>query len=269
MLRPCGVITLLTDFGLKDPFVGIMKGVIYNINPQAKIVDLSHEVESFNIREAAFKLLASYKYFPKGTIHVVVVDPGVGGKRKAIVIETKNYFFVGPDNGVLIPAAKDDGIVRIIELTNQKFFLKPLSYTFHGRDIFAPCAAYISVGVDPLQLGKIIDVDKIVDLDLRIIRDFRNYIEAEVIHIDNFGNIMLNVNGFVFKEKVNYGKRINLTFHDKTMEVKFVRTFSDVKPGKPCLYINSFGLLELGINRGNAKRTFNLKMGDKICLKLS
>ncbi len=268
MLKPCGVITLLTDFGLNDPFVGIMKGVIYNINPQAKIVDLTHNIESYSIRQAALILLASYKYFSKGTIHVVVVDPGVGGKRKAIAIETTNYYFIGPDNGVLLPAAKDDGIVKIINLSNKTFFLNPVSYTFHGRDIFAPCAAYLSLGINIDTFGERLNIGDVEDLSLNIIDKYSDHIVAEVIHIDKFGNLVLNVRGEVLLNRVKFGDLVQLNVHGKEVSVKFVRTFSEVSKHSPCLYIDSFGLLELGVNMGNAREFFKLNIGDKICLRI-
>ena len=137
------MITLTSDFGLKDPYVAEMKGVILTINPNATIIDITHDVEKFNIRMGAFMLASAAPYFPKGTVHLAVVDPGVGTERRAILVQTKQGFFVGPDNGVLMLAAKNQGIEHTYELTNPKFMLPKVSSTFHGRDIFAPAAAYI------------------------------------------------------------------------------------------------------------------------------
>ena len=141
------MITLTSDFGLKDPYVAEMKGAILTINPKATTIDVTHDVEKFNIREGAFMLASAAPYFPKGTVHLVVVDPGVGTERRAILIETKLGFFVGPDNGVLVLAAKNQGIKHIYQLTNPKFTLPNISGTFHGRDIFAPAAAHLDRGV--------------------------------------------------------------------------------------------------------------------------
>ena len=147
------MITLTSDFGLKDPYVAEMKGVILTINPNATIVDITHGVEKFNIRMGAFMLASAAPYFPKGTVHLAVVDPGVGTERRAILVQTKQGFFVGPDNGVLMLAAQNQGIEHTYELTNPKFMLPQVSSTFHGRDIFAPAAAYLDISVKPSEFG--------------------------------------------------------------------------------------------------------------------
>ena len=147
------MITLTSDFGLKDPYVAEMKGVILTINPNATIIDITHDVEKFDIRMGAFMLASAAPYFPKGTVHLAVVDPGVGTERRAILVQTKQGFFVGPDNGVLMLAAKNQGIEHIYELSNPKFMLPKVSATFHGRDIFAPAAAYLDIGVKPAEFG--------------------------------------------------------------------------------------------------------------------
>src|SRR5262245_4734331 len=141
------VITLTTDFGTRDWFAGTMKGVILGINPRATIVDLTHGIPAGDVRTGAFALAAGYRFFPKGTVHVAVVDPGVGGKRGALAVQTANYFFVGPDNGVLSFALRDEKIKAIYRLENRELFMKAVSHTFHGRDVFAPVAAYLSRGI--------------------------------------------------------------------------------------------------------------------------
>ncbi len=152
------LITLTSDFGLKDPYIAEMKGAILSINPKATIIDITHDIEKFNIRMAAFILASASPYFPEGTIHLAVVDPEVGTKRRAILIQTTKGFFVGPDNGVLILAAQSQGIEHLYELANPKFMLPKISSTFHGRDIFAPAAAYLEKGVKPADFGlEIID----------------------------------------------------------------------------------------------------------------
>ncbi|MFX1449844.1 MAG: S-adenosyl-l-methionine hydroxide adenosyltransferase family protein, partial [Promethearchaeota archaeon] len=157
------IITLLTDFGLEDPYVATMKGVILSICPTADIVDISHQIRKFNIREAAFKLAFIAQYFTPSTIHMVVIDPGVGSSRKSLVITTDNYIFIGPDNGVLYPAAEKDGIKNIIEIKNKDLFLKPVSNTFHGRDIFAPVAAHVANQFPLEKIGP--PIKKIIKLD--------------------------------------------------------------------------------------------------------
>src|SRR5215468_7695472 len=147
------ILTLTTDFGTRDWFVGAMKGVILKVNPRAVLVDLAHEIEPGDIRRGAFALAASYRFFPRGTIHVVVVDPGVGSARRAVAVQTSDYLFVGPDNGVLSAALRREKILAAHWLQNKKYFLKPVSHTFHGRDVFAPVAAQLSRGVPIDRFG--------------------------------------------------------------------------------------------------------------------
>src|SRR5215469_2500753 len=147
------IISLTTDFGMRDWFVGTMKGVIFTINPRANIVDITHEIPPGDIRTGAFALMASWRYFPKGTVHVAVVDPGVGSRRQAIAVQTQNGVFIGPDNGVLSWALKGEKIKTIRLLENSKYFLDSISRTFHGRDIFAPVAAHVSRGLPVQRLG--------------------------------------------------------------------------------------------------------------------
>lgn len=261
------IIALLTDFGLRDPYVALMKAVIYRINPSARVIDLAHELPSFSIDIAAYMLLVSYRYFPRNTIFVVVVDPGVGSSRRAIIVKSRNYIFVGPDNGVLYPAIIDDGVVEIINITNEKFFLKPVSNTFHGRDIFAPVAAYISLGVDYRVLGEKLSLDEIVEYELKL-QSFKPSICGEVIYIDKFGNVVLNISypDFNLSEHFSYAEiRVN----NKRFNVKVGRSFSDVEEGDLVLYVNSFGLLEIGVNTGNAAKVLGVRLGDDVCLKLS
>src|SRR3989442_15159550 len=180
------LITLATDFGFSDWFVGTMKGVILGIAPRAAIVDITHEIPAGDIRAGAFALRASYRFFPKGTVHVVVVDPGVGSERKAIVVETDNYFFIGPDNGVLSWALAKERIKTIRALENEHYFLHPISGTFHGRDIFAPVAAHLASGVPTRKLGPV--SKDFMRLPWPEPKRARNRIEAKIVCIDRFGN---------------------------------------------------------------------------------
>ena len=158
------IITLTTDFGNDDPFDGVIKGVILNICPQANIVDLTHNISPQDIYQANFLLDSCYQYFPKKTIHVCVVDPGVGTKRRPILIQTKGYFFIGPDNGVFTSIIKKEKNIKIIELTEKKYWLKNVSQTFHGRDIFSPVAAHLASGVNVKNFGKLINKENLVKL---------------------------------------------------------------------------------------------------------
>ena len=185
------VITLTTDFGTSDWFVGTMKGVIAGIAPKATIIDLTHDLPPGDIRGGAFALAASYRFFPKGTVHVAVVDPGVGSRRKAIAVQTAKGFFVGPDNGVLSWALVKEKAKAVHALENEAYFLKPVSQTFHGRDVFAPVAAHLSRGVPIKKLGPALK--DFVRLDWPEPRRQRGGIEGEVVYIDRFGNAITNL----------------------------------------------------------------------------
>ena len=264
------IIALMTDFGYKDPYVSLMKSIIYKINPKVKIIDLTHDIPSFDIHYASYILLVSYKYFPRGTIFVVVVDPGVGGSRRVLIIKTRNYLFVGPDNGVLYPAADDDGIVDIINVVNDKFFIKPTSNTFHGRDIFAPVAAYLSLGIDYKIFGNSVTIEDITKYEINIheFNESDRTICGRVIHIDKFGNIVLNIRYRQYNlYKLFTEARISI--NDRNFKVKVGKSFSSVGRGELVLYINSFNLMELGINMSNAAKTLGVKVGDSVCIELS
>ena len=260
-------IGLLTDFGLKDPYVAIMKAVILNINPNVEIIDVTHDVEKFNIAEASFILASSLKYFPKGTVFVVVVDPGVGSSRKALIIQTENFTLIGPDNGVLVPAAIKDGVKEVYEISNEEFFLKPVSSTFHGRDVFAPAAAYITLGTPPRVLGKKIDFNAIIKPSWSTFKLNKNKVEGYFVYFDGFGNASTNIPA----EKVlwlEYGMRVRISIHGKaSLTARFLRTYSEVREGETLLIVNSFGFLELAVNKGSARRKYNLKHGDKVTIE--
>ena len=187
------IITLITDFGSSDPFFGIMKGVILTICPSARIEDITHDIAPQNIYQANFVIQSSYHYFPKGTIHVCVVDPGVGSCRKPILIQTENYLFAGPDNGIFTGIIEKENIINVIELTEKKYWLKNVSQTFHGRDIFSPVAAHLAKGENSLNLGKKINTENLTRLNIsRPIKKKDGY-TGTVQFIDHFGNIITNI----------------------------------------------------------------------------
>jgi hypothetical protein len=194
---PSSIITLTTDFGLKDPYVAEMKAVILDINPEATVVDITHEIEKFNIRMGAYILASAFQYFPKGTIHLAVVDPGVGTQRQPILIQTKHSYFVGPDNGVLALAANSQGIEHSYEITNRKLVLPKISCTFHGRDVFAPAAAHLTKGIQPEKFGPEIH-ETVMPKFAKIVRR-KDMLIGEVMHVDGFGNIITNFG----KKKLN------------------------------------------------------------------
>ncbi|MBI5026480.1 MAG: SAM-dependent chlorinase/fluorinase, partial [Nitrospirae bacterium] len=186
-------ITLTTDFGLKDPFAGIMKGVILKINPEVRVIDITHNVSPQNIFEASQILAMSYKYFPPTTIHMIIVDPGVGAKRRPILVVTDDYYFIGPDNGVFTPVFDiPTHILKVIHITAEHYFLPHMSSTFHGRDIFAPVAAWLSKGIESSKFGE--EITDYATLQIpKLQKVTKTAIEGEIVYIDNFGNAITNI----------------------------------------------------------------------------
>lgn len=252
------MITLTTDFGLKDPYVAEMKGVILTINPKASIVDISHGVDKFDIRMGAFMLASAVRFFPTGTTHLAVVDPGVGTKRHAILIQTKQGFFVGPDNGVLILAAQNQRIEYIFELTNPKFMLSTVSSTFQGRDVFAPAAAYIDSGVKPSEFGS--EKSDAVTPDFTVVKQEDGVFVGEVLHVDSFGNIITNIS----LNKIAQVKTVRAQLQHITLNLPFVKTYAQAKSNEPIALIGSHGFLEIALNQDSAARKLHAQLGDKI-----
>jgi S-adenosyl-L-methionine hydrolase (adenosine-forming) len=254
------MITLTSDFGLKDPYVAELKGAILNINPKATLIDISHEVEKFDAHIAAFILASAAPYFPQGTIHLAVVDPGVGTKRRALLIKTRLAFFVGPDNGVLILAAQKQGIERIYQLSNQQFMLPKVSSTFHGRDIFAPVAAHLDLGVSPSEFGP--EIKDPVSPQFAVVKQIGESLIGEVLHIDGFGNIITNINEAEISSFSN--KKIGVELQEAALSLVLAKTYAEAKPKQPIALIGSHGFLEIALNQGNAAEKFHIKVGSKI-----
>ena len=256
-------IALLTDFGLKDNFVGVMKAVLLAINPALNLIDITHEVESCNIMEAAFLLKSSFHFFPKGTVFLVVVDPGVGSERNAIAIKTRNFYFVGPDNGALSLAARSDSISKVVSITCKKFFLKKVSSTFHGRDIFAPCASYISKGVPLNKLGN--DLNKIVDIKLPQPVIENNRLRGEVIFIDKFGNLVTNITKDIF---LKFVRKRKFSLHIKSRKINLIhRCYEEAKEGVLFLCEGSFGFLELSLKNKSASHFIKARVKDRLYIE--
>ncbi len=252
------LITMITDFGLEDPYVGVMKGVILSINPSARIVDITHSITPGDILGASCVLKESLSYFPTGSVHMVVVDPGVGSLRRPIAVITENYVFVGPDNGVLWPAIKMDG-ARIIHLNEKRYFLKNISRTFHGRDIFAPVCAYISKGTSPDKMGTEIKDPVMPHIPVPSVEGDK--LIGHIIRVDRFGNIITNIRQ---EELMGFlkGKSPVIMVGDLIIE-GLKNTYSDVPEGQELALIGSSGFLELSINSGNALDRAGIKK-DKI-----
>jgi len=260
------IISLLSDFGLKDSYVAQMKAVILSICPKATIVDISHQVERHNLRMGAFILASAAPYFPDGTVHVAVIDPGVGGKRRPILIEAKRSFYVGPDNGLLLLAAKSDEIKKVYHIVERRFMAEQISATFHGRDIFAPVAAHIANGVEPRRIGRVI-TDFVVP-DYSEVKIERGAVDCEVVHIDGFGNVVTNLHSKDLGETaIRYGRLFKLKYKGKSIGLKLCRTYSDARVGALLGLIGSHGFLEIAVNQGSAARRLEVTQGSK--LKLS
>jgi S-adenosylmethionine hydrolase len=256
------MITLTTDFGLKDPYAAEMKGVILTINPKAAIVDITHGVDKFNIRMGAFMLASAAPYFPKGTVHLAVVDPGVGTERRAIVVQTKNAFFVGPDNGVLMLAAQAQGIEHIYELTNPRFMLSQVSNTFHGRDIFAPAAAYLDRGTAPQEFGA--EITQPITPKFASVERKNGVLIGEVLHVDGFGNTITNIPG-----GLEHASAVKVSLHHVSLELPLTKTYAQAKPKEPAALIGSHGFLELALNQGSFAEKFRVNAGDRVEVALA
>jgi len=242
-------ITLLTDFGQQDPYVAIMKGVIHRIAGEVTIVDIIHSLPPGDISKAAFVLKESFPYFPEGTVHVCVVDPGVGTKRKPVVVVTKHYFFVGPDNGLIWPSVEKENDYKVYLLDNPKFFLPKVSNTFHGRDIFAPVAAYLANGISPEEIGSI-SQDGLQRLLLPEPIISGNVITGRILYIDRFGNLITNIPSHLLELHMK-GKSIQVEICGQAIQ-GIKRTFQEVGLGEFLAYVGSFGYLEIGVNMGSA-----------------
>jgi S-adenosylmethionine hydrolase len=254
------IISLLTDFGTKDHYVASMKGTILNINPRCTLVDITHHVSPHDITEGAFILANAYSSFPKGTIHLSVVDPGVGSPRTPILLVTTNYFFVGPDNGLFTFALKREKVKKAIVLNNPKYFLSRISTTFHGRDLFAPVAAYLSLGVKPEAFGSILDSWVEIEFEKPKIRGGK--LIGKILHIDAFGNLISNIDG----------QSIFSHVRDDSLVVRIgKRTIQGLKKGywegkknEPIALIGSGGFLEISVREGSAQKILKVKRGDRI-----
>ena len=275
------MVALLTDFGVVDNFVGVIKGVILRISSQVNLVDITHNVSPQDIFQGAFLLKSSFKYFPRGTIFLVIVDPGVGSSRKAIVVRTKNYFFVGPNNGVLSPAVSEDGIEEIASIENKKYFLEPLSNTFAGRDIFAPVTGYLCQGVKLNALGPSLETIEELNFPKPVINslkgekegfsksevDFcdkvdKNTLQGRVIYIDRFGNLITNISKEIFNHFVK-NKKFKITIKNKEV-TSIAHFYQSVERGKMLVIFNSFNLLEIAVGCGRASECLKVKRDEEV-----
>lgn len=264
------LITLTSDFGVQSQGVGIMEAVALEINPEAHVIHLMHGLPDFNLFYAA-RTMETTNYLPVGC-HVCVVDPGVGTKRKPIIIETgRGDFLIGPDNGVLIPATRFlDGIKKVVEITNEKYMRQPVSSIFHGRDIFTPAAAYLSKGIKIEEFGKELDPKDIVKAPYEevIIKD--NELHAKIISINKFGSLHLNIMYAAWDEfNIKINDSINLSFSNNSIDLPFVVTFGDVEKGEPLIMKDEYGRIEVGLNQESFSKKYGVKIEDQIIINKS
>jgi S-adenosyl-L-methionine hydrolase (adenosine-forming) len=259
------IISLTTDFG--DLYPASMKAVILGINPGVRIVDVTHSIRQAGVREGAFALYSLTPYFPAKTVHIGVVDPGVGTSRRSLAIKAgksgQEQFFVGPDNGLLIPAACRLGELEVYEITNKDMMLKSgVSATFHGRDIFAPVGAYLSKGVSIEEVGP--QVSDFVGLDFGNFGIEGPFLIGEVVFADSFGNVITNIPEDVILKFSTFGSHVEINGR----RVSFVQTYGFVGKDEPLVLIGSHGFMEIAVNKGNAALQFGLKNGDQVAIKI-
>jgi S-adenosylmethionine hydrolase len=265
MPSPASIITLLTDFGDQDYFVGSMKGIILTINPQATIVDLSHHIAPHAIEEAAYVLKSSYTSFPDGTVHVVVVDPGVGSVRRPLLVKTDRYFFLAPDNGLLSYILDEENQIEVREITNRQFRLESAGTTFDGRDLFAPAAAWLTKDQPVSAFGQ-------------VVRDVRTFpipkprwesgtLVGEIVYVDRFGNLVSNITGAQLKELQAATKRPKplIRVADHLIE-GLVDSYSEGSPEKPCALVNSNGYVELFLKQAAAAQLLKIRRGEHLTI---
>jgi S-adenosylmethionine hydrolase len=256
------LITLTTDFGTSDHFVGAMKGVILSIAPRVSIVDITHGVAPFDVNEAAFTIAQAWRWFPKGTIHVVVVDPGVGTARRPILVEAGGHRFIGPDNGVF--SMIYDGPHKIRAIENPELMLKDVSRTFHGRDVFAPAAAHLARGVSPARLGKLIR-DAMRIKGIAPVKTGESRWTGMVLKVDRFGNLITN---FLFEGFPDVRTQPFELLAGSQIVRRLAQTYSESGEGEVTAIVGSSGFLEISVNQGSAAERLGCKSGAEVELRI-
>jgi S-adenosylmethionine hydrolase len=261
MPRP--VIALLTDFGTRDHYTGTMKAVVLGLCPDANLVDITHDIPPHDVLTAALELAASYKYFPQGTIFLVVVDPGVGSTRRGIAAETSDYRLVDPDNGVLTGVLREVPAKRIVELTERRYARPTISKTFEGRDRFAPAAAWIGKGIDLSALGR--PAGDIHQLNIPVPRTTDDALIGEVLRIDRFGNLVTNIEHKVF---LKFSQSANIEISADAHQIpRVVATYTEARPGEVCALFGSTDHLEIAVNGGSASERLGLSRGASVTVR--
>ena len=262
-------ISFLTDFGLEDDFVGTCHGVMKRIAPDVEIIDVTHGIEPQSILQGALVLANPIPFLPEG-VHLAVVDPGVGSDRRAVAFRGGGRLFVGPDNGLLIPAAeKAGGIEAAHEITNREYALEPVSATFHGRDVFAPAAAHLAGGLDLAELGPAVEAESLVRLEIPQPEITQRSMRAKCLYIDRFGNMQLNLNGDHLEQcGVEPGHQVEVEYSGDRYYAVAARTFADARAGEIILYEDAYENVSLAISGGNAAQTFHVSAGAELRIRL-
>ena len=265
------IITMLTDFGTADEYVGVMKGVMLSICPSVSVVDISHHIEPQDTTQAAYMIPAYFHFFPAGTVHIIVVDPGVGSQRAILAVQFREHFFIAPDNGVLSLLLSDQKSDTIIRVSNSDFFLEPVSTTFHGRDIFAALAGHVSCGTKLEELGVGISLQDMVllsDLTCRVSKS--GELVGKIVSIDHFGNLITNIDSIqlsAFCESEAF-KQPQIRIGSLTI-CGLATSYQNAAPGAPLALIGSRGYMEIALNCGNAQKQLKARTGDPVRVSLS
>ncbi|MGH7786504.1 MAG: SAM hydrolase/SAM-dependent halogenase family protein [Candidatus Binatia bacterium] len=259
-MRPSGIITLLTDFGTRDAYVGIMKGVALGICPAARLVDLTHAVPPQAVGLGALVLRSALDAFPDGTVHLAVVDPGVGSARAPVAVVTARAILVGPDNGLLAPSAAHLGVTAVYRLEAPAYFRQPVSQTFHGRDVFAPVAAHLAAGLDPSLLGP---PGALQAMDLAAPRQVDDALHGEVVYVDHFGNLVTNLPAAALR--TFRASRVSVRIAEMTI-AGLVSSYAAAAPGAPLAIIGSWDLLEVAVRDGDAAARLQVGIGAPVAV---
>jgi S-adenosylmethionine hydrolase len=257
------IVTLTTDYGTNDHLVGVLKGVILKINPEVTIIDITHEVTPFDLLDGALAITSAYAYFPPRTIHVVVVDPGVGTERRPLLVSGQNQYFIAPDNGVLSGVYEKEQNFTVRHLTSEHYFLQPVSKTFHGRDIFAPAAGWLSKHWQPASMGE--DIKDFKRFAMPRPKEGDGMLKGVVLKVDGFGNLITNIRAEdLSPDSLEKGEvKLQAGNHPVT---RLVPTFASGNAGEPIAYIGSNGYVEIAVNRGNAAKTLGIGRGTPVLL---
>jgi len=260
------IITLTTDYGTNDHLVGVLKGVILKINPEATIIDITHAVTPFDLLDGALAIASAYAYFPPRTIHVVIVDPGVGTERRPVLVSGQNQYFIAPDNGVLSGVYDKEQNFAVRHLTSEHYFMQPISKTFHGRDVFAPVAGWLSKHWQPASMGEVIE-----DFKRFVIprpKEADGLLKGVVLKVDGFGNLITNFRAEdLSPESVEKGEvQLQIGSHPVT---RMVTLFASGNAGEPVAYMGSSGYVEIAVNKGNASKTLGIGRGTPVLLTKS